>query len=108
MRELSRRKAVTRSYALLLVNRSRIAAESSTTLPAPSARPPLSRAFWQSLLFGSRDSLIPAGDGTKAVRLTAEAIGKDSDMAGFTESVRVNTLRKILAECFGAAAAWQA
>jgi hypothetical protein len=60
------------------------------------------------LLFGSRDSLIPAGDATKAVRLTAGAIGKDSDMAGFTESVRVNTLRKILDECFGAAAAWQA
>ena len=35
-------------------------------------------------------------------------LGKDLDVVKFTESVRVNALRKIMAQCFGTTEAWQA
>ena len=69
-------------------------------LPAPSPIP-LASAFWQALLYGSRDTLVSPGDANTALRLVACELGKDSGVVQFTDSVRVNTLHKILDQQFG-------
>jgi|SRR6516225_1445695 len=74
-------------------------------LPAPSLIP-LASAFWQALLYGSPDALVSPGDANTALRSVASELGKDLDVIGFTASIRVNTLRKVLSERF-VAAAWQ-
>jgi hypothetical protein len=76
-------------------------------LSAPSPIP-LASAFWQALLYGSRDALVSPTDANTAQRLVACELAKDSDVVEFTDSVRVNTLRKMLDARFGAAEAWQA
>jgi hypothetical protein len=77
------------------------------TLPAPPSIPLLQSAFWQALLYGSRDALVSPRDANTALRLVACELGKDLDVIEFTESIRVNTLRKVLDQRFGAGA-WPA
>ena len=80
-------------------------APESPHLPVPSPMPVLASAFWQALLYGSRDALVSPTDANTAVRLVARELGKDLALAQFTESLRVNTLRKILDGC--GAEVWQ-
>ena len=68
---------------------------------------PLASAFWQALLYGSRDALVSPRDANTALRLVARELAKDLDVIEFTDSVRVNTLRKVLDQRFGAGA-WPA
>jgi hypothetical protein len=69
--------------------------DAPAALPAPSPIP-LASAFWQALLYGSRDTLVSPRDANTALRLVAFELGKDLDVIEFTESLRVNTLRKML------------
>jgi hypothetical protein len=69
-------------------------------LPVPI--PLLPASWWQGLLYGSRDALVSPRDANTALRLVACELGKDSDVVLFTDSVRVNTLRKMLDQQFGA------
>jgi hypothetical protein len=64
-------------------------------------------SFWRTVLYGSRDAMLPTQDANIAVRLVARELGLSSDLSLFTESVRVNTLRTTLDKRFGAAAAWR-
>ena len=59
----------------------------------------------EGALFGSRDALVRATGANVAVQLVAREPGVKLDVHEFTDSVRVNTLRKTLDERFGAAAA---
>jgi hypothetical protein len=70
-------------------------------LPSPSPIQ-LPSAFWQALLYGSPDALLSPRDANTALRLVACELGKDSDVVLFTDTVRVNTLRKMLDQQFGA------
>ena len=81
----------------------------STALPAPLPIPPeLPGNWWQALHYGSREAMLSPRDASLAVQLVARELGVNCDGSGFTESVRVHTLRKMLDERFGSAAAWQA
>jgi hypothetical protein len=85
----------------------RIAPESPQSVPETSAAPspiPLPSAFWQALLYGSRDALLSSRDANTALCLVAFELGKGSDVVRFSDSVRVNTLRKMLDQQFGAKA----
>jgi hypothetical protein len=74
-------------------------------LPAPSPpTPPLASAFWQALLYGSPDALVPAIDANTALRLVAHKLSTQYNGADFTETVRVDALRKALLSRFGAKA----
>jgi len=82
-----------------------IAAESPQSAPAALPAPslvPLASAFWQALLYGSCNALVSSMDANTALRLVAFELGKDSDVVRFSDSVRVNTLRKMLDQQFGA------
>jgi hypothetical protein len=72
-------------------------------LPIPEV-PLLASGFWQALLCGSRESIICSGDANVALRLVARQLGTDSDLAEFTESIRIHSLRQALTRRFGAAA----
>jgi hypothetical protein len=76
------------------------------TLPVQPPIPPLASGFWQGVLFGSRDALVPATDANIAVQLVARELGVDFDVGEFADSVRVNTLRKLIDERFGVPQAW--
>jgi hypothetical protein len=67
----------------------------------------LPSGWWQAFLYGSRDAMFSAVDVNIALQLVARKLGKDSDVAEFSGSVRVNTLRKLLDERFGAAQTWR-
>jgi hypothetical protein len=76
----------------------------------PSVTPSITllpSGWWQALLYGSRDAMLSAVDVNIALQLVARKLGKDSDVAEFSGSVRVNTLRKTLDERFGAAQTWR-
>jgi hypothetical protein len=86
------------------------APESPQSAPAalPSLLPiPLASAFWQALLYGSRDALVSPSDANTALRLVASELSTDLDVIESTESIRVNTLREVLDAWFGAGA-WPA
>jgi hypothetical protein len=81
--------------------------ESPQSAPAALSAPsliPLPSALWQALLHGSRDALVSPSEANTALRLVACELGKDSDVIEFTESIRINTLRKVLDARFGAGA----
>ena len=82
-------------------DRSRIAAERAGDF-CRSVPIPLPSAFWQALFYGSRDALLSSRDANTALCLVAFELGKDSDVVQFSDSVRVNTLRKMLDQQFGA------
>ena len=82
-------------------DRSRIAAERAGDF-CRSVPIPLPSAFWQALLYGSCNALVSSMDANTALRLVAFELGKDSDVVRFSDSVRVNTLRKMLDQQFGA------
>ena len=63
---------------------------------------PLPSTFWQALLYGSPDALVSPRDANTALRLVAHELGKDSDGVQFSDNVRVNTLRKMFDQQFGA------
>jgi len=72
-------------------------------LPAPPPIPLLESAFWQKVLHGSPDGLLSPADANTALRLVARELSLEASVpAEFSESVRINTLRKMLAERFGA------
>jgi hypothetical protein len=72
-------------------------------LPAPSPpTPPLASAFWQALLYGSPDALVPAIDANTALRLVAHELSTHCNGADFIETVRAGVLRKALFSRFGA------
>jgi hypothetical protein len=48
--------------------------------------------------------MLSPGDANTALRLVARELAKDLDVIEFTDSVRVNALRKVLSERFGAKA----
>jgi hypothetical protein len=48
--------------------------------------------------------MLSPGDANTALRLVARELAKDLDVIEFTDSVRVNTLRKMLDQQFGAKA----
>jgi hypothetical protein len=68
----------------------------------------LAGAFWQALLYGSRDALVSPRDANTALRLVAHELSTHRNGAGFIETVRAGALRKLLDERFGAAESWQA
>jgi hypothetical protein len=72
-----------------------------TALPAPSPIP-LASAFWQGLLYGSRDALLSPADANTALRLVAHEVSTHCSGADFSETVRAGALRKALSERFGA------
>jgi len=79
----------------------------SVALPAPLSIPLLPASWWQALLYGSREAMLSPGDANNALRLVARELAKDLNVIEFTDSVRVNTLRKVLDQRFGAGA-WPA
>jgi hypothetical protein len=75
-------------------------------LPAPSPTP-LASAFWQALLFGNPDSLVPSSDATRALQLVSDKLGvriADDETIG---TMRASQLRKLLRDRFGPADAEQ-
>jgi hypothetical protein len=70
-------------------------------LSAPSPIP-LASAFWQALLYGSRDALVSPGDANSALRLVAHELSTHCNGADFIETLRADALRKALSERFGA------
>jgi hypothetical protein len=74
-------------------------------LPVPI--PLLPASWWQGLLYGSREAMLSPGDANNALRLVARELAKDLNVIEFTDSVRVDTLRKVLDQRFGAGA-WPA
>jgi len=85
---------------LLIVPESPQSARKALPVPLPV---PLPSAFWQALLYGSPDALVSPRDANTALRLVACELGKDSGVVQFSDSVRVNTLRKMLDQQFGRA-----
>jgi len=77
-----------------------------TALPAPPPIP-LAAAFWQALLYGSRDALVSQSEANAALRLVAHELSTDCNGADFVETLRAGALRKVLDERFGAVA-WPA
>jgi hypothetical protein len=73
----------------------------SAALPAPSPIP-LASAFWQALLYGSRDALVSPSEANTALRLVAHELSTHSNAAYFTKTVRAGALRIVLLERFGA------
>jgi hypothetical protein len=71
---------------------------------APSSIPLLESAFWQALLYGSPDALVPLADANTALRLVAHELSIHCNGADFVETVRAGVLRKALLERFGAKA----
>jgi hypothetical protein len=78
------------------------------TLPVPPPIPPLPAAFWQGVLFGSPDAMLPSTDATQAARLVAQMLGSATELPEFVESIRAGQLRKLLRERFDPARAEQA
>jgi len=72
-----------------------------TALPAPSPIP-LASAFWQALLYGSRDALVSPRDANAAMRLVGHELSTDCSGTDFAGTVRAGALRKLLSERFGA------
>jgi hypothetical protein len=67
----------------------------------------LAAAFWQALLYGSRDALVSQSEANAALRLVAHELSTDCNGADFVETLRAGALRKVLDERFGAVA-WPA
>ena len=59
-------------------------------------------AFWQALLYGSRDALVSSTDANTALRLVARELSTHCNGADFIETVQAGALRKALSERFGA------
>jgi hypothetical protein len=82
------------------------APESPQSVPAALQAPsptPLASVFWQALLYGSPDALLSPRDANTALRLVARELSVEASVFGeLSESIRVNTLRKMLGERFGA------
>ena len=90
-----------------LVNAPESQQSALVALPAPlPILPELPRSRWQALLYGSRDAMLSPVDANTALRLVGRELAKDLDVVDFTESVRVNALRKTMDQCFGATTAW--
>jgi hypothetical protein len=70
----------------------------------PASIPLLESAFWQALLYGSRDALVPPKEANTALRLVAHELSTHCNGADFVETVRVGALRKALLSRFGAKA----
>jgi hypothetical protein len=68
-------------------------------LSAPSPIP-LASAFWQSLLFGNPDALVPSSDATRAIALVSDKLGVVL-IVETIDSMRAGQLRKMLGERFG-------
>jgi hypothetical protein len=89
-----------------------ICSNASPAIPAPAHAPPpitpLSSAFWQGLLFGSPDSLIPGADATHALHLVADKVGSAIEAGEPIASIRAGLLRKEFHRRFGLAVAERA
>jgi hypothetical protein len=88
-----------------------IATESSESgpapVPAPPPIPPLANAFWQSVLFGNPDALIPSSEVTRALQLVSSQLGVPIANGEIIGSMRAGQLRKLLRDRFGPMAAEQ-
>jgi hypothetical protein len=82
-----------------------IAPESPQNVPTTLSVPlpiPLASAFWQALLYGSRDALVSSTDANTGLRLVAHELSTHCNGADFIETIRADALRKALSERFGA------
>ena len=75
---------------------------------ALSSIPPLENGFWQSLLYGSVDSLVPGSDATRSLREVGDKLGVVIAEGETIETLRAGQLRKLLREKFGYTEAEQA
>jgi hypothetical protein len=75
-------------------------------LPAQSPIP-LASAFWQALLFGNPDSLVPSSDATRALQLVSDKLGVRTVDGETISTMRAGQLRKLLRDRFGPADAEQ-
>jgi len=76
-------------------------------LPAAPSPIPLASEFWQSLLFGSPDSLVPSPDATRALQLVSDKLGVPIAEGETIGTMRAGQLRKLLRDRFGPADAEQ-
>ena len=65
----------------------------------------LSAAFWQALLFGSPDALVPSLDAVHALQLVSEKLGVPIAAGQTLGVLRAGQFRRLLRERFGPAAA---
>jgi hypothetical protein len=71
-------------------------------LPAPPPIPPLPSSFWQALLFGNPDGLIPVCDATGALHLISNKLRIPITQDETIGVLRAGQLRKMLRSRFGA------
>jgi hypothetical protein len=82
--------------------------QSASAVPsAPSPIPPLPSAFWQGVLYGNPDDLLPGADATNALRLVADKLGVAIAPNETIATLRAGALRKLLRERFGPSEAEQ-
>jgi hypothetical protein len=74
-------------------------------LPAPPPIPPLPGSFWQAVLYGNPEGLIPGKDATQALYLLSAKLGIAIAKGETLETLRAGQLRKMLRDRFGATAA---
>jgi hypothetical protein len=92
-----------RAEPQLLANAPESPQSTSAVLPAPSPIP-LASTFWQSLLFGNPDSLVPSSNATRALQLISDKLGVPIADGETIDTVRAGQLRKLLHGRFGLAA----
>lgn len=68
--------------------------------PAPPILP-LERGFWQGVLYGNPDALIPGPDATRALQLVSDKLGIPTVTSETLGTLRAAQLRKLLRERFG-------
>ena len=63
-------------------------------LPAPPPTPLLESGFWQRILFGNPDSLVPGSEATRALYLISDKLAISIVEGETIDTLRVGALRK--------------
>ena len=74
---------------------------SAKALPASPPIQALESAFWQGLLYGNPDALIPGSDATRALQLVSDKLGIRTVTSETLGTLRAGQLRKLLRQRFG-------